>query len=221
MSRPTNGGTGQPRTQAGGAAIFTVGHSSLEAAQFCELLSKHAVDLLLDVRSRPASARFPHFSGAALEKLLEAEGVAYLFLGDELGGRPDDPAAYGSDGVVDYRVRRKSYAFKAGIERVEREAGSRRVALMCAEEDPIECHRFLMVCPELVAGGFELLHIRRGGRVETQRDAEDRLLHITGFGDVAANTLFPEARARALEEALALQARQCAFRVDPNLVERW
>ena len=202
-------------------ALFTVGHSSMEAAEFTRLLATHGVEVVMDVRSQPVSGRFPHFTGAVLEKILLSEGIAYQFLGEELGGRPGDPAAYGPDGVVNYRACRRSYAFSAGVERIERELQSRSIALMCAEEDPLECHRFLMICPELVTLGLHPLHIRRDGKIETQETAEDRLLRSTGFGHVAANTLFPAARVGAIEEALELQARKYAFRVDPNLVERW
>jgi uncharacterized protein (DUF488 family) len=221
MSTSHNGETRGPSSAAGTNALFTIGHSSLDAEEFNRLLGEHGVELLVDVRSLPVSGRYPQFNGAVLEKNLENARIDYLFLGEELGGRPDDPSAYGPDGVVDYRARRRSYAFGAGIERLQRELETHSLALMCAEEDPIECHRFLMICPELVALGLRPQHIRRGGSIGTQEAAEDRLLRVTGFADVAANTLFPDARAEAIEGALELQARKCAFRVDPHLVERW
>lgn len=202
-------------------ALFTVGHSNLEFAQFAKLLKDFSIQLLVDVRSRPQSGRFPQFSQPAFEKLLEGEGVSYLHLGEELGGRPDDPDAYLPDGRVNYRARRKSYAFGAGLERLLHELASRALALMCAEEDPLECHRFLMICPELVASGIQPSHIRRGSQIETQETAETRMLESNGFGDIAANTLFPEARTEALEKAYDLQAAKFAFRVDPLAVDRW
>jgi uncharacterized protein (DUF488 family) len=213
--------TDQWPSRGGGNQPFTIGHSSMEEGEFIRLLRKNGVKLLMDVRSQPVSGRFPQFNGSVLAKTLESNGIAYLFVGEELGGRPDDSAAYGPNGIVDYRARRKSYAFSAGIERVERETRHRQVTLMCAEEDPLECHRFLMICPELVAIGFRPLHIRKDGSVEEQESAEDRLLRSAGFAEVAANTLFPGARAEAIEKALEVQARKCAFRVDPQLVERW
>lgn len=201
--------------------LYTLGHSNLDLDEFVALLKDSKVELLVDVRSRPQSGRFPHFSQPAFEKMLADDGISYLFLGEELGGRPDDPDAYRADGRVDYRTRRRSYAFGAGLERVLRELESRTLALMCAEEDPLECHRFLMICPELVASGIQPLHIRRGSQIETQEAAETRLLESTGFGDVATNTLFPEARAEALEKAYDLQAAKFGFRVDPLAVDRW
>ncbi|HMD83819.1 MAG TPA: DUF488 domain-containing protein [Terriglobia bacterium] len=195
--------------------LLTVGHSILEFEDFATLLNDHGVELVVDVRSLPQSARQPHFSSPAFEKLLKAEHLDYLFLGEELGGRPDDVDAYRPDGLVNYQTRRKSYAFQAGLSRLSKELEGRPVAMMCAEEDPLECHRFLMVCPELIKWGVRPVHIRKGSRIETQEAAENRLLAGTGFGAVAANTLFPEARTEALEKAYQLQAERFAFRVKP------
>ncbi len=201
--------------------LYTVGHSSLDFEQFAKLLEDTQVELLVDVRSRPYSGRFPQFSQPGFEKLLEGCGISYLFLGEELGGRPDDPDVYRPSGVVDYRSRRRSYAFQAGVERLSRELELRNLALMCAEEDPLECHRFLMICPELLKLGIRPVHIRKDSTLESQESAENRLLEMRGFGGVTGNTLFPEARASALEDAYALQAEKFAFRVDPAFVDQW
>ena len=205
----------------GDKTLFTLGHSDLDFDQFVELLLKCRVQLLADVRSRPYSSRFPHFSQPVFQRMLEAEGIGYLFLGEELGGRPDDPDAYRRDGLVDYRARRKSYAFRAGLERLIAEQEKCGVVLMCAEEDPLECHRFLMICPELVREGIQPLHVRRGCRINTQEDAENRLLKTHGFDGIANHTLFPQVRDDALEQAYEMQAQKVAFRVSPLAVDRW
>jgi len=102
-----------------------------------------------------------------------------------------------------------------------KELEERSVAMMCAEEDPLQCHRFMMVCPELVKLGVDPQHIRKGGQMETQAAAEDRLLEANGLGSVATNTLFPQARSDALEDAYRLQAERFAFRVNLLAVESW
>ena len=216
--------SGSEPDSSGVKPLFTVGHSNLDFPEFVKLLRDSNVELLIDVRSRPHSSRFPQFSQPGFEKMLGEEGISYLSLGEELGGRPDDPDAYRPDGRVDYRKRRKSYAFGAGIERTLAEIERRTCALMCAEEDPLECHRFLMICPELVRMGIQPFHIRKGSKIEDQETAENRLLEANGFGDVATCTLFPQARAEALEEAYELQAGKFAYRVDPLAplgVDRW
>jgi uncharacterized protein (DUF488 family) len=195
--------------------VFSIGHSNFELEVFLEMLHGQHVELLIDVRSRPQSGRFPQFSQPGFQAAVEVAGVSYLFLGEELGGRPDDPDVYRQDGVVDYALRRKSYAFCAGVERVLLEAESRSVALLCAEEDPLECHRLLMICPELVARGARPVHIRKGSRLETQEEAENRLLESNHLGAFAVNSLFPDARRDALEDAYRLQAGKFAYRVDP------
>ena len=195
--------------------LFTIGHSILDLESFVGMLNEHEIELVADVRSAPYSARLPHFSQPAFEKLLGAHRLTYLFLGEELGGRPDDADAYRPDGLVDYRIRRRSYALHAGLDRLQKELERRTVAMMCAEEDPLECHRFLMVCPELARLGIIPLHIRKGSQLETQEAAENRLLAHTGFEGVAANSLFPEARSEALEDAYRLQAERFAFRANP------
>ncbi|HXW14947.1 MAG TPA: DUF488 domain-containing protein [Terriglobia bacterium] len=214
-------GNGYPANANGLHPLFTVGHSILEFENFAALLKDHGVELLVDVRSTPQSGRQPQFSLPGFERLLRTEKFDYLFLGEELGGRPDDADAYRPDGVVDYQVRRKSYAFQAGLSRIAKELEGRTVAMMCAEEDPLECHRFLMVCPELIQLGVTPLHIRKGSRIETQDAAENRLLASTGFEAVAANTLFPGARTDALESAYRLQAEKFAFRLKPFALDTW
>lgn len=201
--------------------LFTIGHSNAELGAFLAVLKELQVTLLMDVRSRPQSYRFPHFNQLEFEQSLREVGIRYLFLGEELGGRPEDPKAYREDGLVNYRARRKSRAFEAGLERVLSELEQNTLAVMCAEEDPLTCHRFLMICPELVAAGVEPQHIRKGGVLETQREAEDRLLEAHHFGDVSSGSLFSAERAAALEDAYDAQARECAFRADPQTIDYW
>ena len=202
-------------------SLFTLGHSNLEWPTFQQTLRCFGIGLLIDVRSRPHSSRYPQFSQPEFEEALRAAGLRYLFLGEELGGRPEDPKAYGENGVVNYSVRRRAHDFQRGIDRVLAEVQLHTLALLCAEEDPLSCHRFLMVCPELVARGAEPQHIRKGGVLETQRQAEDRLLSAHHFSDVTSGSLFPVGRDAALDDAYAAQSLKCAFRVDPQTVDIW
>lgn len=201
--------------------LYTIGHSATQFPTFLSMLKRTEVSLLVDVRSKPQSLRFPHFDQVELERTMPMEDIHYVFLGEELGGRPEDPKAYGSDGIVDYQARRKSYAFRVGIERVINDLSKNDLALMCSEEDPLNCHRFLMICPELIALGLEPRHIRKGGLIESQRDAEDRLLQIQQWGAVAGDSLFSSDRESALASAFAAQAKKCAFRLDPAELDRW
>ncbi len=201
--------------------LFTLGHSALGYPRFLELLQRFEIRLVADVRSRPRSQRFPQFDQIELEAALSASAIRYISLGEELGGRPEDPKVYRSDGLVDYRAFRKSRPFEAGIQRLLGELIQNDLALLCAEEDPLHCHRFLMICPELVSLGIEPIHIRKGGIRETQREAEDRLLRGQKMAAVAGLSLFPEDRELALESAYLAQSETRAFRIDPRELDIW
>jgi uncharacterized protein (DUF488 family) len=206
-------------SQAMAHTLFTIGHSNLELADFVSVLAGHGVQMVCDVRTRPGSFRHPQFNREALEGGLRAAGCKYEFLGESLGGRPSDPRVYRPDGHVDYALRRKSPDFLRGVERAIEFSRSQRIALMCAEEDPLQCHRFLMICPALIERGVAPVHIRRGGVLESQRDAEDRLLALNDLTAFTSGSLFVAERGPALEDALRRQAQEYAFRGSPEQME--
>jgi hypothetical protein len=197
---------------------YTIGHSNLEPLEFLAALRKYNITLVADVRSLPRSSRYPQFSRENLEEGLREVGIRYLFLGDELGGRPADPMLYGPKGLVNYRARRACRDFQYGVERVVELAQQAPLALLCAEEDPITCHRFLLVTPELILRGIAPAHIRKGAVLESQAEAEDRLLS-EHQADIAGASLFSADRAAALADALVIQAEKCAYRADPRALE--
>jgi uncharacterized protein (DUF488 family) len=171
------------------------------------------------VRSRPRSFRYPQYNREPLEEELRGAGCKYEFLGESLGGRPEDPRVYQPDGVADYALLRKARNFQADVRHLVTLAQSQTIALLCAEEDPLQCHRFLMICPALVERGVTPVHIRRGGILESQREAEDRLLALNDLSAFASDSLFVAERSSALEEALRRQAKEYAFRGLPGQME--
>jgi len=199
--------------------LFTVGHSNLEMSDLLGTLLRHEIKVLCDVRSRPGSFRYPQFNREPLEARLSAAKIRYEFFGEQLGGRPLDPRYYLPNGLVDYAGRRKAPDFLEAVDRAIARGREAPTAILCAEEDPLHCHRFLLICPALVQQGALPLHLRRGGAVETHRDAEDRLLQLHGFADVTSDSLFAHGREAALEDALQLQAEQYAFRTSPEAIE--
>jgi uncharacterized protein (DUF488 family) len=201
------------------ASLFTVGHSNLELGEFLKILVTHEVKILCDVRSRPGSFRFPQFNREPLEVCLSSAEIQYEFLGETLGGRPSDPRAYHADGIVNYEERRKAADFRAGIDRALELSRASNIALMCAEEDPLQCHRFLMICPALIERGVAPSHIRRGGELESQREAEDRLLKLHDLAAFDSSSLFVSERDVALQDALRRQAQEFAFRASPEAIE--
>ncbi len=164
------------------ARLFTVGHSNHEPETFLALLRAHGVTAVADVRSSPYSRRQPHFGRRPLEGLLAHHGIAYVFLGRELGGRPADRSLYHADGWADYERVRETALFQEGLERLLRGLERYTIALLCGEEDPLDCHRGLMVCPALVEIGLSPRHIRKGARLETTAEFQERVQAEAGVG---------------------------------------
>ena len=156
-------------------SLFTIGHSSHPIEQFVELLKRHAITAVGDVRSSPYSKFNPQFNRESLQKSLREHGIAYVYLGLELGPRSEDPSCY-VDGRVQYGRLAGTEVFMRGIERLITGMQTYRIALMCAEKDPITCHRMILICRALRSEPFQIQHILEDGGVESQRDAEMRLL---------------------------------------------
>jgi uncharacterized protein (DUF488 family) len=148
--------------------IYTLGHSRHSAEQFVALLRAADISLLADVRSHPVSKWSPHFAKAALAQLLRAHGIDYDFRGQELGGRSRGAEFYTAEGALDYASRAAAPDFIAGIERLVTLARERRTAILCAEEDPLRCHRRLLVTPVLQRAGLRVVHVRGDGRLEPE-----------------------------------------------------
>ena len=154
--------------------IFTIGHSTHSQQRFLELLLQHAITALCDVRSKPYSRVNPQFNREELKKALKANGISYVFLGKELGARSEDPACY-ENGKVQYDRLAHTELFLQGIQRVQTGMENFRLALMCAEKEPLECHRTILVARRLSDLGINVQHIHANGRLESHADALQRL----------------------------------------------
>ncbi|MEY4550224.1 MAG: hypothetical protein RL685_6419 [Pseudomonadota bacterium] len=150
------------------STIYSIGHSRHPAESFEALLRGRGVELLADVRSHPASKWAPHFGKVALEQQLRAQGIGYEFLGRELGGRPQGAQYYGPDGALDYARRAEAADFQAGIQRLLALAQALLTVMLCAEEDPTQCHRRRLITPALSRAGVRVVHIRGDGRLEPE-----------------------------------------------------
>ncbi|HZF29499.1 MAG TPA: DUF488 domain-containing protein [Gammaproteobacteria bacterium] len=192
-------------------AIYTIGHSNHPIQELIGLLAQHGVDLVADVRSHPSSRFNPQFNRESLRASLAGAGVDYEFLGRELGARATDDSVY-VEGKVDYERLARTAPFQQGIERVTEAAAIRRVALMCAEKDPIGCHRAILVCPALAARGLAPLHIHADGRLESDAELGERLLAELGL---AAGDLFRD-RAALLAEAYRRRGRELGYERRPG-----
>lgn len=160
------------------ATVYTIGHSTHSLGAFIALLRGVGVEAVADVRSVPFSRRLPHFGQDALRRALSGYGIAYVPLGTELGGRGGPHSARDARSRVSYRGIAGSPEFRHGLQRVESGSARMRVALLCAERDPLQCHRGILVSRVLAARGTRVVHILADGSAEAHGDAELRLLRL-------------------------------------------
>ncbi len=186
--------------------LFTIGHSDHELPALLALLRRHAVDAVADVRSHPYARYHTQFNREPLAEALQQAGLRYVFLGRELGARRAEAEAYvGRQARYDRIVRLP--AFVEGLARIRRGVATHRIALLCAERDPITCHRTILICRQLRADPLEICHIREDGQLESTEQVELRLLEVVGL---PPSDLF-RSREELVEEAYDRQAGQLAY----------
>lgn len=159
--------------------IFTIGHSDHSPDVFVELLLRHGIEAVADIRSAPFSRRFPAFNKESLRSILAKRGIAYVFLGKELGARPADPSCY-RDGRAEFDLIAGSEAFRNGIARLLKGASRMRIVLLCAEKEPLHCHRCILAGRVLAEQGEDVVHILADGSAERHEETMQRLLVLYG-----------------------------------------
>jgi len=158
-----NNNTSSPR-------VLTIGHSNHTVEHFLGLLKSYAVQVVVDARSLPYSKYATQFDHEALKLVLQDAGIRYLYLGRELGGRPEGEEFYDKEGHVLYDRVAATGLFQEGLSRLERGIREYKVALLCAEENPAACHRRLLVSRALLDHGIQVEHIRGDGRIQTEEE---------------------------------------------------
>jgi uncharacterized protein (DUF488 family) len=147
--------------------LYTIGHGSREADNFLTLLQTYGIEYLIDVRSQPFSRFHPQFSQRTLKLFLEDNGIRYVFMGDELGGRPKDASCYDSEGRIDYEMVKTKEYFKKGIDRLKTAyEKDLNVTIMCSERNPAHCHRTKLIAEVLVADNITVKHIDETGKIK-------------------------------------------------------
>jgi uncharacterized protein (DUF488 family) len=206
--------------------LFTIGHSNHTLESFIRLLRQQNVTAVGDVRSHPYSRFLPHFNRVVFKEALENQGIRYVFLGQELGARPNNPECY-VNGKALYKRIADTEAFQEGIQRIIQGIKKYKIALMCAESDPITCHRAILVCHHLRNYNLQIGHILKNGDLESHDHLEDRLLlqhGIVPFSTIQSEpiqlSLFsepvsvaspPSSREECLEKAYSLQGDEIAY----------
>lgn len=192
-------------------AIYTIGHSTHSTEYLIRLLKHHVITALCDVRSKPYSRMNPQFNREELKGSLKDAQIMYVFLGKELGARSDDRSCY-RNGQVQYDLLAKTALFKKGIERVMEGASQYRIALMCAEKEPLDCHRTILVARALAEKGFPILHILSDGSLEEHEHAIGRLIERL---KVPGEDMFRQHEA-VIADAYARQGNEIAYREDAS-----
>ncbi|WP_199827629.1 DUF488 domain-containing protein [Streptomyces specialis] len=198
-----------------GNKLLTIGHSSHNFATFVGLLRGCEITAVADVRSVPFSRFTPQFNQRSVEHGLHKAGLEYVFLGKELGARTDDMTCY-VNGRVQYGRLARTPGFIDGIERLAKGAQSQRIAIMCTEGEPLDCHRTVLVARVLTDHGLTIGHIHGNGLVESHTSAMERLM--VKFG-LAEQELF-RTPAERLEEALSRQEQRIAYVKDEFSADR-
>ncbi len=156
--------------------IYTIGYGAREFDRFIAVLKKHQIDFLIDVRSRPFSRYKPEFSKQALQRNLQNRGIRYVFMGDTLGGQPEDPDCYDEEGKIDYdKIRQKEF-YERGIGRLRQAYQNQlHVVLMCSEGKPEMCHRSKLIGETLIEEQIDIAHIDENDQLISQQDVKLRL----------------------------------------------
>ncbi len=187
--------------------LYSIGHSNIPADRFVALLQSAGVDAIADVRSVPFSRFFPWFSQKVLAARLAEAGIRYAAMGEALGGRPRNDRLY-RNGVADYEAMAAQPEFLRTLESLVASTARSRICLLCAERDPLDCHRFLLVSRRLAEHKLAIGHILHDGAIEPHDTAEQRLLALDDKGC----DLFAAGQAERLAAAYRRRAQAVAFR---------
>ena len=194
--------------------VYTIGYASYSLPEFIAVLMKFGINAVADVRTTPYSHFKPDFNSGFLAEKLTSRGISYLSLGNECGARPDDRSCYVNN-RVNFDILSSTGLFRQGLQRLKKAMEQKCLAIMCAEQDPIRCHRYLLVARELsnLCPGLELINILRDGKTETVKETESRLLkeydldadEIPGIG---------KSFSERLQEAVAMQREKISYHND-------
>lgn len=187
--------------------LFTIGHSTHTQDRLIALLQKNGVTAVYDVRSKPYSRRNPQFNREQFKRYLLTAGISYVFLGEELGARSEDPSCY-EEGRVQYDRLAQAEVFRKGLDRIEAGMKEYRLVLMCAEKEPLQCHRTILVARHLEASGLVVQHIHADGTVESHDEALSRLLRQFHLPE---RDMF-RSHKDMLEDAYRIQEKRIAYK---------
>jgi len=187
--------------------LYTIGHSTHTAEELIGFLKIYKITAVVDVRSTPYSRKNPQFNRESFSSLLKENNIEYVFLGKELGARPEDPNSY-IDGKVKFDLLAQTELFQDGLNRIMQGMDNYCITLMCAEKDPLTCHRTILVCRHLAARGINIKHILEDGNLESHDKALLRLLDELGL---EPRELF-RTESEIINDAYSIRGEQIAYK---------
>lgn len=187
--------------------IFTIGHSNHDMPYFIELLKQHNITAIADVRSTPYSEYMTCYNKGKIDIALKSASITYVYLGKELGARPQNQNYY-QNGKTDFIKLAQGQEFKLGIERLVQGSKKYCIAIMCAEKEPLDCHRTILICRHLQKNIPNIQHILGDGSLKTHSQIEQDLIDMT-----QANNLFNAEKNQAalIDEAYAMRQQNIAY----------
>lgn len=170
--------------------IYSIGHGNKKIEDFIQELKSFEIEYLLDIRSKPYSKWNPQFNQSALDLVLKNNGITYVFVGDTLGGLPEDRSCYDYNGKVVYDLIKEKEFFKKGLERLTT-ANQKRIhlAIMCSESKPEECHRSKLIGQELLNKNISINHIVSKAKIKSQHTVMNELTKGKGTVDLFGNEM--------------------------------
>lgn len=198
------------------ASVFTIGYATFNIDDFIEILKSHKISHLIDVRSNPVSEYFQDYNSFNLEPKLKQHNIIYENLALEFGARQENKEFFSNDGFVDFEKFTKSEQFKNGLTKIKDglEQGTNFV-LMCAEKDPINCHRSIMIAHAMQKNGIDVFNIMQDRQIQVQSKIDKRLLDIY-FPDRNQLNLFAENfdEQELIEQAYKKQNKKIGYRLE-------
>jgi uncharacterized protein (DUF488 family) len=199
--------------------LYTIGHSLHSIDQFIKLISSHDINCIIDVRSTPYSRFSPQFNTNELKKFLNISHKYYIFMGEEFGARRSESSLYDINGLLDFEKVTKSNFFQAGVKRVKSGLNQGyKIAFMCTEKDPLDCHRSILVGRAFNDEKFEVSNIHEDGSIESQTDLEERLLELY-FPDRNQTSIFDileggKSKEELIVEAYRLRNKEIGYKIE-------
>ncbi len=175
------------------SSILTIGHGNRSLEEFFGLLNKYEISYLIDVRTNPFSKYNQHFNRKELEISSQYFGIKYLFFGDDLGGKPKDRSCYDDKGHVLYsEVVKKDFFIRSVDRLITANNKNIRVACMCSESNPCDCHRTKMIGEYLDTKNIKMMHIDKKGILKSQTEVMNELTGGRNPVDMFGNKIYDQ-----------------------------